>query len=282
MESKDSKNMKAAKEGVLLEQYTLKGWFVKVKATAFAIDKVIFSFVKKGTNGSGFDVYMDIDKFDLWCDDILSGRVASVISAEKKAGVKEPQTFKYVTGTDGAKYIGICPSTLDKVFGTISGKGVDKNGKTVFGYVPVSYDDLRVMAKRFQRIANIRYAALYEAYKKAILDNADHGNEAAEEEYSAPVGGEGTPETMCGKFTTKVEIKERANGTGKYSCQAYDEGGNVRNIVLPALKELSEDLKGNFLKWVDISKQTPVEFSANFYEGEENGRKVLYVTQYVL
>ena len=109
MENKDSKNMKAAKEGVLLEQYTLKGWFVKVKATAFAIDKVIFSFVKKGTNGSGFDVYMDIDKFDLWCDDILSGRVASVISAEKKAGVKEPQTFKYVTGTDGAKYIGICP-----------------------------------------------------------------------------------------------------------------------------------------------------------------------------
>jgi len=279
---KDSKNMKAAKEGILLEQYTQNGWFVKVKATALVIDKVLFSFVKKGQNGAGFDVYMDIDKFDLWCDDILSGRVATIITAEKKAGITEPKDIKYITGENGAKYVGICPSTLGKAFGTISGKGLDKNGKVIFGYVPVSYDDLRIMAKRFKRVSIIRYEALDAAYKKAILDGADKNNKDANEpEYAPPVEGEeNTHETKTGKFTTKGAIKERPNGTGKYSCQAVDEEKNLRNFVLPSLAELSEELKERFLKWVDISAQSAVELSVTYYVGEENGRTVYYVTQY--
>ena len=50
-----------AEEGCINAAFTLNGWFVKIKP-AYAIDKVIFSFVAKGSSGKqSFNVYVDLD-----------------------------------------------------------------------------------------------------------------------------------------------------------------------------------------------------------------------------
>lgn len=68
-ENKTTARQNMASEGVLNEQYTLNSWFVKVKI-AYGIDRVVFSFVEKGKKGKGFDVYMNIDVFYNWMEDV--------------------------------------------------------------------------------------------------------------------------------------------------------------------------------------------------------------------
>lgn len=82
---KKSKRRIYAEEGLLNAAFTLNGWFVKLKP-AYAIDKMVFCFVKKNTKAAqSFNVYMDLDDFDIWMSDIENFRMKRIIDEEGKA-----------------------------------------------------------------------------------------------------------------------------------------------------------------------------------------------------
>ena len=196
MAKKKSKRFEMADEGVLNSQFTQNGWFVKVKA-AYAIDRVCFSFVMKGKKGEGFDVYVDMDIFDLWADDILNGTFARVIAAEKKAGEDYPKYYKYITGDHGQKSVGFAASSSGSGFvvnGTTT-KLVDdaKSGKKkvekVHGNVPVDLNWLRILAKYFKRTSQAHFDEL----ARLINDAASRFHDAVGKD-DEPTGS--MPETV--------------------------------------------------------------------------------------
>ncbi len=143
---KTSKAMGLANEGAFLAAYTKNSWFVKIKP-AFNIDKALFSFVKKGDAASEhFDVYMDADILDTWFDDLLSDNqiLQRTLAGEAQAGEKYPKGYKYVTGENGEKSVGLVQS---QTAGAITVNG--KNGGT-YANVPVPTRDFKAAAKRYQ------------------------------------------------------------------------------------------------------------------------------------
>lgn len=151
-------------KGQLASFYTLKGWFCTVKP-AYKIDKVQFDFVKKGTNAkSAFSIYVDMDRFDLLCDDILSGRFYRLLEEDK--GNANPQAWNYVTGENGSKelHIGAGRNTAIVI------RGRDKKIEGALGTVGVmGYDDLRILAKDFRRTS----AAAFEERTRKCLEEAN-------------------------------------------------------------------------------------------------------------
>lgn len=196
-----AKCVQYAEEGILGAQYTLNGWFVKIKPlfsmdgkNKFAKNKpsVIFSFVQKGTQGSGFDIYMDIDIFDNWADDVLdvTKTFKKVIEAEKAAGEKYPKAYLYKTGDNGQKSVGFCPSTVTGAFCTVNGSTVSDNGKKVYANIPVDYDWMRTVCKKFKRITK----PYFEMMAKVTYENS-LVNYKREEQEAAPVPASNQTET---------------------------------------------------------------------------------------
>lgn len=151
------------KSGCIAAFYTLKGYFIKVKP-ALGIDKVVFSFVEKGTSGTGFDIYVDIDDFDLLCDSILSKELVRMLqdSSQDKAA------WSYTTGEKGSKQLTIF-------------KG--NNGIVIHGYdatkkknanVAVRYDKLTIMAKWHRRVASKYFQQMANFCIQAMEKNADY------------------------------------------------------------------------------------------------------------
>lgn len=164
---KESARVLTAKDGCLSSAFTLNKWFVKVKP-CYAIGKVCFSFVlkkteaernnsdsKSGKQQNAFDIYIEMDEFDNWCDDILSVNhtLERRIENERKAQSAKPY-YSITTGTKGAYTLKFCYSTVSDV--NISGKGNHKEngvpvGQTLYANVPVSFSWLRTLAKYFKR-----------------------------------------------------------------------------------------------------------------------------------
>ena len=198
-ELRDSRIKVLAKEGTLIAQYTQNGYFVKIKPSV-AIDKVCFSFVKKGTSGSGFDVYMDIDRFSIWCRRILDGRFYQTIAAERKAGEKYPKDYKWVTGEKGEKSIGFCASQNGDSL-VIDGKSI-VNGENVFANVPVDTIWLENMAVEFSYIEDIWRKELAKlvlqgasAFNRDLANNGEAiaSNENPPMEENVPLGATNSP-----------------------------------------------------------------------------------------
>lgn len=151
---KKSKRRIYAEEGLLNAAFTLNGWFVKLKP-AYAIDKMVFCFVKKNTKAAqSFNVYMDLDDFDIWMTDVESFRMKKIIDEEGKAKKTLPETYKIVTGEKGAFTVGICKSSNGDGY-VINGHGKKKEKGSYVGdfmnaFVPVSYDWLRITAKYYK------------------------------------------------------------------------------------------------------------------------------------
>ena len=65
-----------------------------------------FSFVLKTQKAEekgkiSFDVYMDMDEFDNWCDDILDRTMAKQIALERKNSADKP-FYTFTTGENGS------------------------------------------------------------------------------------------------------------------------------------------------------------------------------------
>ena len=152
---------------------TLNGWFCTL-TPAYNIDKIRVDFVKKGTNAkNSFSIYVDMDRFDILCDDILSMRFKEKLNQDNKHDY--PEAWRYVTGEDGSKELRIG-------FGrkNICIQGSDKKKEGCFGVVGIpSYDDLRIMAKDFRRTSAQAYA---EKTRKCLEAAEGHRNSGSDNE----------------------------------------------------------------------------------------------------
>ena len=194
-----SKRQRMAESGVIAEQYQLTdgSWFVRIYP-CLNIGKYKFSFAQKGSNGKGFDVYMDIEDLELWVDDILdaSKTLLKTILAEKKANENYHKTYKYVTGENGMNSLGIGVATVNNNgFAVINGSGLvtetNENGESTtkkrYANVPVDYNWLRKFAKEFRRETSSYFRKMTEltlktaASYKPNIDDDFSSNQPADE-----------------------------------------------------------------------------------------------------
>ena len=169
-----SKLRQLCDEGGFAAFYTQKGYFVKVKPV-YQIDKVKFCFVEKGKKGSGFDIYVDTDEFDLLCDDILSERMAKQIQKENS---EYPSAWKYVTGEKGNKSVAIGKSKNGGV--VIHGAVIGE--KKMNAFVPCTYNDLRKMAKNYQRFSQGYWNEICDEFRKGYADTQKYFKGVAEDD----------------------------------------------------------------------------------------------------
>ncbi len=180
-EYKPTARQNMASEGVLNEQYTLDSWFVKIKP-AYGIDRVNFSFVEKGKNGKGFNVYVNIDTFYNWMEDVQNFRLYKIIEAEKKENSKYPKQSTFITGTTGEKSVGFAPSTIKTAFVVINGTYKSDSGNQ-YACVPVDYDWLRTTARWFFLTSKSYYEEMAET---TVKSSTAYRNNLGEDDEAAP------------------------------------------------------------------------------------------------
>lgn len=199
------------KNGCYAAFYTLNGYFLKIKP-ALAIDKVVFSFVKKGTSGSGFDIYTDVDKFDLLCDDILNRELQSKIQT---SSMQNP-AWDYTTGEKGNKTLKIFQGNNGIVI-----NGYVKETKLT-GNVPVKLEELRIMAKWHRRVSSIYFEQMAQECIKAMKSNEKFFMQNTD---AMDTGMAGISETdiPTEKETTAQEASEKPEkAAGKNNSAAKD------------------------------------------------------------
>ena len=161
-----SKRRELAESGALMAAYSQKS-FIKIYP-AFDIEKVKISFADIGSNGKGFDIYVDMDDFDILCEDILSMNLKRAILSEKQTAQNPyPYSWRYVTGNSAEKEIRISKGMKSEV--NIYGKhGSEKKN------IPLSYNELRIMAKYFKRVSEKHFDMLTELTLKGMEENAKY------------------------------------------------------------------------------------------------------------
>lgn len=262
----------------------------------YSMDKLVFNFVKKGTSGQGFTVCIPTLKFggacfDDWAYDILHDRrLEATIKAELNAGEKYPKAYKFITGNDGSKTLGICASSNGN--GYCINASVVIDGKKEFANIPVSFHDLRKLSENYIRSYTVRRNELEKLRYNSEINQASYRkNIDADDEQitevedidtngiSIPVIDDSINETESVttlKIKAKKEISERQSAPGNYSMQGYDEANVLRNIIFD--KDAVNSLGTTWSKLLERSQslETPLEYTANFRVSTENGREVLY------
>jgi len=250
-EKKISKLEKMARDGAFKDQFG-GDWFVKIKpaygVNGQGIDKVIFSFVKKDTAGKEFfDIYMDIDAFDNWADEIIGGSMKAVLSAEAAAGEKYPKEYKYITGANGEKSVGFM---LGRTGAPLINASIKEEGKkAVYANVPLTYGWLKTVAKQFKRTSAPRFAEL-----DAILMEAanKYRHEVSEEEYvGTPADSADVPVPDNTVKETKAVVEESVpvpRSIEKYTGTAWwciNKGSKIETrkdvpVITALVKKLSD------------------------------------------
>lgn len=156
-----SQVQEAAEDGCLYVPIFLEKWGLKIRPQ-YHMDRIIFSFIEVGKSGKGnsFEIFMDIKKangpcFSKWVRDILSPtrKFETILNEEKKAGEKYAKYYKYITGENADKSIGICNSTKGGY--CISASIPDKNAKegdknkSIYVNIPIQFSDLEGIAEDF-------------------------------------------------------------------------------------------------------------------------------------
>ena len=208
---------------VIFETWT-QTWGIKVYP-AYGIDKLKFSFIEKGAQGKGrsFDIYMECLKdgaacFDNWAYDILHGRMERILNAEKQAGEKYAKAYKYTTGENKEKSIGIMNSTNGEFCINASVPGEDN--KKVYCNVPISFHDLRHIAEWYQISYKSRKDELEAIRVKAVNEQNNWRKE------QAPAGRqpEDTPATESAKDVAaqakKTDNVAQFSANAKYKVKA--------------------------------------------------------------
>ena len=161
-------------EAQILAAYTLNSWFVTV-APWFEGDKMLFSFVKKGTSGKNpIKVYVSLRKFEKLIDDIETGKFLEALSNDNASDTPSAWTFR--TGNKGSKNLaiglGMKNSNTGKrnicIHGYDAGRQSDKNAD-----VPVTWEDILELKDNYKLIIgpkpvdNCWHKMLWEAFWNA-------------------------------------------------------------------------------------------------------------------
>lgn len=220
-----SKRAEMAENGVLNASYT-QTQFVKVKP-AYGIDKVCFSFVIKGTNGSGFKVYVDLDTFYSWMEDIESGMFFNVISKEKQAGQEYPAYYKYVTGENGEKTVGFAASKK----GGYLINATDNGSKLKPFNIPVSRVWLQTLKRYFLATVDKHFNALVETTLVASETYQKADNKASTEATKEDAKKKENPATKAVKAVKEVVNEVKAVSTVNYLNKTLRKAGETSKKV---------------------------------------------------
>lgn len=226
-------------DGCLAAFYTLDSWFVKIYPV-LSIDKVKFSFAEKGKKGKGFDVYVDTPVFLLLCRDILSGRLWKLIEADKS---DYPSAWNYRTGQNGTKELHLGKGKRGVV---LQGRynGGDEGGKC--GFIPLSCEDLRIMAELFLMVTGVTPV---EGYWKDLRDLCLKGMEKTEEARKAFFSEEDEPLAEAAapaeEAPVKAPAKEPAEKQGQVilDCRtigAFFPVDTAANVKKPAEEQVTK------------------------------------------
>lgn len=266
-------------ESCIAAFYTMSGYFVKVYP-ALNIDKVKFSFVEKGKQGSGFDIYVDVEKFLLLTIDILSGAFFRRLAEDKG---DFPQAWTYVTGENGAKNLAIGAGKKGIVIqGRV--KNEDKS-KAKSAFVPVgSYADLRTMAEMFQIVTGYKpvtgyFATLKSVFEAGVANMAkfytynSHDDEPAQEQQAetpAPVVTHTEAQTPAATAADAPNGQVKSFGvfTGT-SCEEFKNGLYIKAVNAQSEEDhmiiLSDRATATkVLKLKKAINAKPTKFAANY------------------
>lgn len=314
--TRKSRRQMMAEEGCINEQYTLDGYFVKVKP-AFEITKIVFCFVMKGHKGAGFDIYMDIDRFDNWADDILNYKFERIMADEKASGAKYPKHYKYTTGNNGEKSVGFANASNGNGY-VINGVTVI-DGKKTIANVPVDMDWLRTTAKYFRRAAEQSHVFFDLTETMLAAVNNYHREIPSEEAAPALNAVEGANKdkkgatTECGKNESTIASRasqkptEASSEKGKkadrtpvaenievFTSGALVESSDGGEYYVPARTKTDEDcflvfdkkfvsLLGNSLNiLIEKAKEVPVKITfTGSMTVSKTGKKTYYAEKLV-
>ncbi|WP_026667646.1 hypothetical protein [Butyrivibrio sp. AE2005] len=249
-------------QNVIFETWT-QTWGLRVYP-AYGIDKIKFGFIKKNTKGKGFDIFMDCLRddtqcFDNWAYDILHGRFERNLANEKQAGEQYPKTYKYITGKNGQKTLGIMNSKNGGYCINVPLLGKDGNPvkeikdnkeKIIYINIPVSFHGLRHLAERYLLSYRDRKNELEQLRKEA--SKARHNSEGTDSSDSAqePSASGTTSVNSSEKDTKNKKVKKlptpdttpkhvltrsilSKDSKGNYSLKAIDKANNILEFVFP-------------------------------------------------
>lgn len=227
-----SKRRICAEDGCLNSAFTLKKWFVKIRP-CYQIDKVRFSFVLKTEKPDergkiSFDVYMEMDTFDNWCDDILNHTLEKRVNVERQSQSQKPY-YSFVTGENGGYTVEFSYSTLSDV--NIHGKGRHKEngspvGNILNANVPVNFDWLRTTAKYFIRTSK----AWFENMSDIILDSSKSYRDGIDDYYGDETNTFDREESQNGEQTaSNNNAVNNSNNAEKVENEADTTSQDVSN-----------------------------------------------------
>lgn len=189
----------AARKGSFMDLFG-QDWCLSVYP-AFALDKLKFSFYRKGKAGQGFDIYMDVVKFgapsfDAWAYDALHGVMQRALAKEKAEGEQYPKTYSYVTGENGSKTLGIANARKEGLL-LLNAGTIGPDGKKVYANVQCTFADIRRLsadvtdayASRRRELLKLALKASEEWRSSRSAEQADEG-----EETQAPAAAAPSPE----------------------------------------------------------------------------------------
>lgn len=135
----------AARKGSFMDLFG-QDWCLSVYP-AFALDKLKFSFYRKGKAGQGFDIYMDVVKFgapsfDAWAYDALHGVMQRALAKEKAEGEQYPKAYAFVTGENGSKTLGIANARKEGLL-LLNAGTIGPDGKKTYANVQCTFADIR-------------------------------------------------------------------------------------------------------------------------------------------
>ncbi|SFU91146.1 hypothetical protein [Butyrivibrio sp. M55] len=237
------------KDNAILDVWT-NIWGLKVY-TVYPIDKLRFSFIEKGANGKGksFDIYMDCLRdgtqcFDNWAYDILHGRMQRILADEKQNGEEYPKAFKYTTGENAEKSIGIMNSRNGGycINGSVPGDG----NKKLFCNIPISEHDLRRIAERYTISYQKRKDELEQMREKAAKEQSNWRNNHNNNEANTSIEQKNAQSTQAetkqpsnvvginkvkAKFKVKAEAPLTDDKGGWKTLKVLDASGRERTVA---------------------------------------------------
>lgn len=257
-----SKREEMARRGELQEAYTQTN-FVKFKP-AYDIDKVKVAFVEIGKNGKGFDIYIDLDRFDILCDDILDKSLQKSLLAEKPTEKNRyPHSFQYITGDNGEKEIKISQGKVAEcnIYGRCEKKYMN---------VPMSYADLRIMAKWFKRTSKKRFDKLTDITLDALeKESRYHKTTSAEEVQNTENVSKSSTEDDIITVHTKGMFSKKQN---LFVIEALL---NNRTMQLYFNKESIETIGEK--EWVKLQRKVALESTELKIHARENNGAYLFM-----
>ena len=247
--------------GCIGEFYTLNGYFFKVYP-CFEIDKVKFSFVEKGKNGTGFDIYVGTDDFSLLCDDILKGYMSRKIAEDNG---RYPSAWKYITGENAAKELAIGKSQK----GGIVVQGRDKTGNKN-AFVPIqSYDDLRILAKWYNMVSGLTPVT---GYYKDLCDIFHKGVKETAKMHRAAMAEEKKTKGTRKNFVSTAPIQTTDNNM--FLLKVKDKMSGEESVLNILKDEFVKIYPNDFDSFVGRSKTGPLNINV-FCKPIENGFQFL-------